>query len=317
MFDSLVEDLSQRYGLGDRGRDLFGLLMAYVHNDRRGGFPGFIEGFREQGHGDLVSSWLGNPAAGGLTASDVGMVFGQGLLSDWGTRLGVSRATVAAAIAGVLPRLVAELTPGGRIPGGFGAPAPGPADRATQPGGSGDGAKLGATPVESLRAAAADSRPLPAPWDASDGSRETPSELRLRTDNHPGGAPGGGGHVPSMPSPSLRREPVLSPGGARAPVQAHPPLDAAGQRAADMAALFDRPTRAERTAPGALADVRPDNWRSAMQPPRRKRRLGGLFWCVLLLALLAGAAWYAWTQGLLAPYIEQYRLPIRSAPSTL
>lgn len=125
MFDVLVRELSERYGLGDRSRDLFGLLMGYIYNDRRGGFAGFAESFRQQGHGDLFASWLGGDARRQrtLTASDVGMVFGQGLLSDWGNRIGASRATVAAAIAGVLPRLIGELTPGGRVPEAFGSVA--------------------------------------------------------------------------------------------------------------------------------------------------------------------------------------------------
>lgn len=118
MFDAVVSDLSDRYGLGDRSRELFGLLVGYIFNDRRGGFGGFVEGFRQQGHGELVTSWIGNPASErGLNANDVGTVFGQGLLNDWSGRLGTSRATLAAAIAGVLPRLVAELTPGRRMPG--------------------------------------------------------------------------------------------------------------------------------------------------------------------------------------------------------
>lgn len=130
MFDVLVRELSERYGLGDRSRDLFGLLVGYIYNDRRGGFAGFAESFRQQGHGDLFASWLGSDAGRPrtLTASDVGMVFGQGLLSDWGNRLGASRATVAAAIAGVLPRLIGELTPGGRVPDAFGAVAARTAD---------------------------------------------------------------------------------------------------------------------------------------------------------------------------------------------
>lgn len=118
MFDTVVNDLSDRYGLGDRSPELFGLLVGYIFNDRRGGFSGFVENFREQGHGDMVTSWLGNPDRGrALNAGDVGTVFGQGLLNDWSTRLGTSRATLAAAIAGVLPRLVAEFTPNGRFPG--------------------------------------------------------------------------------------------------------------------------------------------------------------------------------------------------------
>ena len=118
MFDAVVNDLSDRYGLGDRSPELFGLLVGYIFNDRRGGFGGFVENFREQGHADTVTSWLGNPANGrSLNAGDVGTVFGQGLLNDWSNRLGTSRATLSAAIAGVLPRLVGELTPNGRLPG--------------------------------------------------------------------------------------------------------------------------------------------------------------------------------------------------------
>ena len=118
MLDALIRDLSERYGLGDRSQELFGLLMGYIFNERRGGFPGFIEAFHEQGNGELVMAWVGqHEGLRPLNASDVNMVFGQGLLADWGSRLGVSRATVGAAIAGVLPQLVAALTPEGRIPG--------------------------------------------------------------------------------------------------------------------------------------------------------------------------------------------------------
>lgn len=132
MFDDLVRELSERYGLGDRSRDLFGLLMGYIYNDRRGGFGGFAESFRQQGQGELFASWLGGDPRRqrAANASDIGMVFGQGLLADWGNRIGASRATVAAAIAGILPRLIGELTPGGRIPEAFGGTAaPGSARR--------------------------------------------------------------------------------------------------------------------------------------------------------------------------------------------
>lgn len=326
MFDALVEDLSQRYGLGDRGRDLFGLLVAYVHNDRRGGFTGFIEGFREQGHGELVSSWLGNPDAGGLNASDVGMVFGQGLLNDWGSRLGVSRATVAAAISGVLPRLVAELTPGGRIPGGFATVAPLGAEATAAP-----RREFGNAPQ--LR-----EDPVAAPEPAAPARFTAPAETDTRERMHPQPVAGVDGHrahtghvrfepafedIPAAPQPkqrpvtSLRREPAPEAAAPRAPVQSRPALDPAEQRLADMTAAFDRPARADSPGSGLRADARPDNWRAAVHPPRRKRGFGWLLWLIVLLAVLAGAAWFAWSQGLLAPYIDQLQLPIQSSPSTV
>lgn len=320
MFDPLVNELSERYGLGDRGRDLFGLLLAYIHNDRRGGFGGFIEAFREQGHGELLSSWIGNEGAGGLNASDVGTVFGQGLLNDWGTRLGVSRATVAAAIAGVLPRLVAELTPGGRIPGGFGASAAPAGDRpglragddassySVRPGVDGlidERDRRWGPPVDELDPA------VPAePSPSSDG----PVYFDPPRFDPPPAEP----RVSEPVSQTMRREPsfVQESAAVRTPVDARrehesaaraaPPLDPAEQRLADMAAAFDRGPRDGAMDPASAFDVRgerPPGWRTAVHPPRRERRGSGWFW--LLLLLIVGAGGYAWSQGMLDPYIQQ------------
>lgn len=334
MFDALVNELSDRYGLGDRGRDLFGLMMGYIHNDRRGGFNGFVEGFREQGLGDHVSSWIGGRAGdASLNASDVGMVFGQGLLSDWGNRLGTSRAMVAAAIAGVLPRLVSELTPGGRVPGGF----------ATSPA------------ITSTTSATERAAPVTAVPDEHYASRETPPaaasfDLQAR--------PGVDGLVPSpadhrpapshvtsgdpvetqadvgrfVPAADLRRNPgpgpmPSSPTPVRSPVQARhdhdariePTLDPAEQRLADMTAAFDRHDdrghETMRASGHRPLPERPDSWRPAVHPPK-KRGWGGLFWVLLVVAILAGAAWYAWTLGLFDPYIRQFNLavPVSSTP---
>jgi len=322
MFDSLVNELSERYGLGDRGRDLFGLLVAYIHNDRRGGFGGFIEGFREQGHGELLSSWFGNPEAGGLTASDVGTVFGQGLLNDWGTRLGASRATIAAAIAGVLPRLVAELTPGGRIPGGFGATAPLAAvtREGEEPG-------LGMRPrADGLIAGAGGSSDNESAYDPGyivPGEERRPFDGPARFE-----PPQIDPRLSPTASQPLRREPSFAPESpaVRSPVDvrrehesaARTPLDPAEQRLADMAAAFDRPAHVGSTDPAAMFETRgrPDTWRPAVHPPGRDRRgAGWLLWLIVLLALIAGAGWYVWAQGLLDPYIQRYQLPIRTSPS--
>lgn len=320
MFDPLVNDLSHRYGLGDRGRELFGLLMAYMHNDRRGAFAGFAEGFREQGHGELFASWLGNPEADGLNASDVGTVFGQGLLNDWGGRLGVSRATIAAAIAGVLPRMVAALTPGGRMPGVLvAAPSLGadPAfPQAREPGYAARPGVDGLVP-DGTPPATTPQNPEPDAPPPADPGRIVPAQART-TEAAPGFFDG---PLPEPASQPLRREPVFAaetPPAVRSPVQARrdseaaaPALDPAERRIAEMAAALSSDTRTAADAP-IVADGRPPSWRPAVHPPKRKRGWGWLFWLVLLAALLAGAGWYAWTQGLLDPYIVQYQLPIRT-----
>lgn len=244
MFDAVVSDLSERYGLGDRSRELFGLLVGYIFNDRRGGFGGFVEGFREQGHGDLVAAWFGNPASTlPLNAGDVGTVFGQGLLNDWSIRLGTSRATLAAAIAGVLPRLVAELTPGGRLPAGAGMGLPGK---------------------------------RPPTSDAWTGPAAEPRRLE-----------------PVVAPPQAPPAPLPAPSAAT--------KVAMPNRADAMAAAF--------AAPAGSASA--DSTRApAFNPHFRRqplRRRGGWGWLLSLLvvALVVGGVWYAWSLGLLDPYLRQ------------
>jgi uncharacterized protein YidB (DUF937 family) len=296
MFDALVTELSERYGLGDRGRDLFGLLMAYIHNDRRGGFPGFIEGFREQGHGALVASWLGDPGGGQpLNASDVGMVFGQGLLSDWGGRLGVSRATVAAAIAGVLPRLVAALTPDGRVPDGPSMASP--------------RTSTGAAPVRAADAGIERAAHEPASGTLDLGNVVPGEEHRPVSETHGATPP-----VPDLATADATGHDFTARDVAlRAPVAARQARDARAatldpteQRIADMAAAFG----SGRDAPHADPKSKPDYWRPAVHPPRRGRRSLRWLWWLIVLAALAGTG-YAWSLGLLDPYIRQVNPQLR------
>lgn len=304
MFDALVEELSERYGLGDRGRDLFGLLVAYIHNDRRGGFPGFIEGFREQGHGELVAAWIGAPdSERTLNAGDVNMVFGQGLLGDWGNRLGVSRATVAAAIAGVLPRLVAELTPGGRVPGGVVPLAPvrtAVEAASTEPAARAFDARsenLGRTDYATVRAAP----------DAFGLGGVVPGEERRMLSETHDAAP----TIPDLAAvdASLADAALRTPVAARQAHETREALDPAEQRVADMVAAFGGGKGAT-PAGGTRPDQKPDYWRPAVHPPQRKR---GRRWPWLLAVLLAIGAIkaYAWSIGLLDPYIERVNAQLR------
>jgi len=116
---------------------------------------------------------------------------------------------------------------------------------------------------------------------------------------------------------SARQEPVFpeTVSAMRSPAEAYAQRNNTEQRIADMAAAFDAPARRTGLGSELRADVRPEGWRPAVHPPR-KRSWGWLGWLVLLLAIGAGIVWYAWTLGLLNPYIKHYQLPIKTSPAS-
>jgi outer membrane protein OmpA-like peptidoglycan-associated protein/uncharacterized protein YidB (DUF937 family) len=123
MFDALVRDIAQRFGLGDKARDLLGELLALIFDEKNGGIAGLLARFRQQGLGDLFASWLGGTQAKPAEPRDIEAALGPGAVSGIADRLGIGRDTVLAASSAMLPRLIGLLTPGGQLPTGVPAAA--------------------------------------------------------------------------------------------------------------------------------------------------------------------------------------------------
>lgn len=119
MLDTLIRDISARWGLADQGRPLVQMLVAYISNPATEGLPGFLEKFRKAGWGGMVNTWVDNNDLPEMpTTAQIETVLGanDGLLSRASTRLGLSYDKVSAAVAGLLPLLVGRMTPDGTIP---------------------------------------------------------------------------------------------------------------------------------------------------------------------------------------------------------
>jgi outer membrane protein OmpA-like peptidoglycan-associated protein/uncharacterized protein YidB (DUF937 family) len=123
MFDALVRDIAQRFGLGDKAKDLLGELLALIFDDKNGGIAGLLARFRQQGLGDLFASWLGGTQTKPAEPRDIEAALGPGTLSGIADRLGIGRDTAVAASTAMLPRLIGLLTPGGQLPSGIPAAA--------------------------------------------------------------------------------------------------------------------------------------------------------------------------------------------------
>ncbi|WP_408953279.1 OmpA family protein [Lysobacter sp. Hz 25] len=120
LLDNLISDVSGRFGLtNDKARQLVGVLIALIFDEKRGGFAGFVRLFEQKGLGRLIQSWVGTGPNESISAAQVDHVFGAPLIGAIAGKLGAPVSATAGAIGGLLPNLINELTEGGKEPTGI------------------------------------------------------------------------------------------------------------------------------------------------------------------------------------------------------
>ena len=116
-FDTLIDDLASRYGLGANARSLIKEVLAMISGSP-GGLGGFLDKFKSAGLTSEVASWLGRPDAGPIAAGQVERALGATALGAIASRLGLAQGAASTALGYALPKIVGLLTPGGVVPAG-------------------------------------------------------------------------------------------------------------------------------------------------------------------------------------------------------
>ncbi len=107
---------SPQGGLGDLG-GLAGALGGLLVNDgAQGGLGGLVSKFEQAGLGDVVGSWIGKGENAPVSGGQVNDALGSDLISDIAGKLGINAATLLPMLASMLPALIDQLTPHGKLP---------------------------------------------------------------------------------------------------------------------------------------------------------------------------------------------------------
>jgi len=118
MFDVLLKELASRLKLGERAGPLLTMLLSLIFDEKRGGFAGFIDRFRSNSMGELLTSWLGNGENRSLTLSQLESVLGNNVMQQMASRLDLSTGTVSTALGQLIPIVIDKLSPDGKLPVG-------------------------------------------------------------------------------------------------------------------------------------------------------------------------------------------------------
>ena len=116
-FDTLIDDLAGRFGLGVNPRTLVREVLTMISTSQ-GGLTGFLDRLKSGGLTSEVGSWLGRPDATPIAAGQIERALGASALGGIASRLGLGQSAVSTALGYALPKIIGLLTPGGAVPAG-------------------------------------------------------------------------------------------------------------------------------------------------------------------------------------------------------
>jgi len=98
------------------GSSSMGQATAAQEGGLLGGLGGLLSRLQQAGQGDVANSWVGPGENVPIQPTQLGSALGQQTVSDLARQAGVSEQELLAQLSKVLPNLVNNLTPNGRLP---------------------------------------------------------------------------------------------------------------------------------------------------------------------------------------------------------
>ncbi len=81
-----------------------------------GGLGGLVQAFQGQGMGDMISSWISTGPNPAPTADQIASALGPDTLAQFAQKAGVAQGEAGGLLASLLPSVIDQLTPGGKVP---------------------------------------------------------------------------------------------------------------------------------------------------------------------------------------------------------
>ena len=81
-----------------------------------GGLAGLVQQFQQNGHGDVINSWVGSGQNQPINPEQLHQALGPDAVNNLSRMTGVSSQDLVSELSRVLPGIVDKLTPQGRVP---------------------------------------------------------------------------------------------------------------------------------------------------------------------------------------------------------
>ena len=116
MFDSLIQEVAKKFGLGNKASWVLSALLGLMFNKSGGGLSGFLSKLTSDGLGEIVNSWVGKEDSMVVNSTQVKSAIGSDFINNLASKFDLPSGPIGLAIAHMLPKIVNALTPDGVIP---------------------------------------------------------------------------------------------------------------------------------------------------------------------------------------------------------
>ena len=113
---NLMDSLKSAIGGGNKQNDLMSIIMSIIGG--QGGINNLISQFAAKGLGDVINSWIGTGKNLPISGDQLQSVFGKDKISQLADKVGMDNNTFTSQLSNLLPQVIDNLTPGGKVPGG-------------------------------------------------------------------------------------------------------------------------------------------------------------------------------------------------------
>ncbi len=90
------------------------LLNSYI--EKQGGLQNVVAQFEKTGFGDTVKSWISHGQNLPITADQIQLALGSGVVKDLAAKMGLPTDKIAELLAQHLPQAIDKVTPDGKLP---------------------------------------------------------------------------------------------------------------------------------------------------------------------------------------------------------
>lgn len=116
LFDQVVSGLAAN-ALGGKGNGLAEMALQLV-NQYPGGISGLLQAFQQGGLGEIVNSWVSTGQNLPVSGEQLSTALGNEFIAKLAGQFGIAPQEASNSLADILPGLVDQLTPNGKMPEG-------------------------------------------------------------------------------------------------------------------------------------------------------------------------------------------------------